>query len=138
MTRPSLIPRLPLTAIGVSLVLVLVCLVGLSSTATGRAQDTLPAAISDRDFWSLTEQLSEPDGFFRSNSGSPDNLLSNESLLSSVAASIAERVKPSGVYLGVGPEQNFTYIAAIKPRIAFIADIRRGNLQLHLLYKALF
>ena len=47
-------------------------------------------------------------------------------------------MKPSGVYLGVGPEQNFTYIAAIRPRIAFITDIRRGNLHLHLMYKALF
>jgi hypothetical protein len=47
-------------------------------------------------------------------------------------------VRPGGVYLGVGPEQNFTYIAAMQPRMAFITDIRRGNLQLHLLYKALF
>src|SRR5262249_47841220 len=37
-----------------------------------------------------------------------------------------------------GPEQNFTLMAAIKPSMAFIIDIRRGNLQLHLLYKALF
>jgi hypothetical protein len=42
------------------------------------------------------------------------------------------------VYLGVGPEQNFTYIAAIRPRLAFVTDIGRGNLHLHLLYKALF
>ena len=41
-------------------------------------------------------------------------------------------------YLGVGPEQNFTYIAALKPRIAFIVDVRRGNRDLHLMYKALF
>ena len=47
-------------------------------------------------------------------------------------------VKPGRVYLGVGPEQNFTYIAAIKPAMAFIIDVRRGNLQLHLMYKALF
>ena len=46
--------------------------------------------------------------------------------------------KTKRVYLGVGPEQNFTYIAALKPRMAFIVDIRRGNLQLHLMYKALF
>ena len=54
---------------------------------------------------------------------------------------IPELIKtvPSGrAYLGVGPEQNFTYIAALKPSIAFIVDIRRGNLNLHLLYKALF
>ena len=101
-------------------------------------RDTLPTALSDRDFWALTEQLSEPDGFFRSNSGSPDNLLSNEREVSTVAGALGGRVKPSGVYLGVGPEQNFTYIAAIRPRIAFITDIRRGNLHLHLMYKALF
>ena len=47
-------------------------------------------------------------------------------------------VKAGRAYLGVGPEQNFTYIAALKPTIAFIVDIRRGNLNLHLLYKALF
>ena len=58
--------------------------------------------------------------------------------LSTVAAALAARVKPGGVYLGVGPEQNFTYIAAIRPKIAFINDIRRGNLHLHLMYKALF
>jgi hypothetical protein len=40
--------------------------------------------------------------------------------------------------MGVGPEQNFTYIVATKPAMAFIVDIRRGNLDLHLMYKALF
>ena len=50
-----------------------------------------------------------------------------------LAACKAERV-----YLGVGPEQNFTYIAALKPKMVFIVDIRRGNLHLHLMYKALF
>jgi hypothetical protein len=95
-------------------------------------QAALPASLTDREFWSLTEQLSEPNGFFRS-----DNLLSNETSLSSVAAALAQRVS-GGVYLGVGPEQNFTYINAIRPRIAFINDVRRGNLHLHLMYKALF
>ena len=33
--------------------------------------------------------------------------------------------------MGVGPEQNFTLIAAVKPSLAFIVDIRRGNLHLH-------
>jgi hypothetical protein len=104
----------------------------------GRRADSLPASLTDREFWLLTEQLSEPDGYFVSQSGSPDNLLSNERQVSTVAATLAKQVSPSGVYLGVGPEQNFTYIAAIRPRIAFITDIRRGNLDLHLLYKALF
>jgi hypothetical protein len=42
------------------------------------------------------------------------------------------------VYLGVGPEQNFTYIANLKPRLAVIIDVRRQNAMLHLMYKALF
>ena len=116
--------------------LVVLLVLGLAPAA--RLSDTLPASLTDREFWSLTEQMSEPNGYFRSNSGSPDNLLSNESNVSWVAASLATRVKPSGVYLGVGPEQNFTYIAAIRPRLAIITDIRRGNLHLHLMYKALF
>jgi hypothetical protein len=48
------------------------------------------------------------------------------------------RTKQGGVYLGVGPEQNFTYMAAIRPGIAIITDIRRGNLHMQLMYKALF
>src|SRR5215831_1916353 len=102
------------------------------------AADTLPAMLSDTEFWSLIERSSEPDGYFRSNSGSTDNLLSNENGLSTAATALSMRPKGSGVYLGVGPEQNFTYIAAMHPRIAFITDIRRGNMLLHLMYKALF
>jgi hypothetical protein len=48
------------------------------------------------------------------------------------------RAVPRGrPYVGVGPEQNFTYIAALAPPVAFIVDIRRQNLVLHLMYKAL-
>ena len=53
---------------------------------------------------------SEPDGFFRS-----DNLLSNELGFQQVVPELANRRKPGRVYMGVGPEQNFTYIAATKP-----------------------
>jgi hypothetical protein len=102
------------------------------------AAETLPSMLSDTEFWSLIERISEPDGYFRSNSGSTDNLLSNEYALSTTARALSTRTKKSGVYLGVGPEQNFTYIVAMRPRIAFVTDIRRGNLLLHLLYKALF
>ena len=102
------------------------------------AADTLPSALSDTEFSSLIERISEPDGYFRSNSGSTDNLLSNENGLSTTATALSMHPKGSGVYIGVGPEQNFTYIAAMRPRIAFVADIRRGNMLLHLMYKALF
>ena len=123
----------------VALAAALGLMAGASAPArAGRQHDTLPSALSDADFWSLTGRLSEPDGAFVSRSGSPDNLLSNENSLSSVAAELASRVKPGGVYLGVGPEQNFTYLAAMRARLAFITDIRRGNLDLHLMYKALF
>jgi hypothetical protein len=77
--------------------------------------------------------LSESNGFFRS-----DNLLSNESYFQHVLTELVNTVKPGGVYMGVGPEQNFTYIAATKPAMVFIVDIRRGNRDLQLLYKALF
>jgi len=113
-------------------------LVGFAVSLASRFADTLPATLTDREFWSLTQQLSEANGYFVSRSGSPDNLLSNEMQVSTIAAALAKHVPPSGVYLGVGPEQNFTYIAAMKPRIAFVMDIRRGNLDVHLLYKALF
>jgi hypothetical protein len=118
--------------------IVLVPLLLLALPVAGTRADTLPAMLTDREFWSLSQQLSEPNGFFVSRSGSPDNLLSNEMQISTVAAALAGRIQPAGVYLGVGPEQNFTYIAALRPRIAFITDIRRGNLDLHLVYKALF
>jgi hypothetical protein len=113
-------------------------LVTLAAPVGGWRAETLPASLTDREFWSLTQQLSEPNGYFLSRSGSPGNLLSNEMQVSTVAAALAREIPLSGVYLGVGPEQNFTYIAAMRPRIAFIMDIRRGNLDLHLVYKALF
>jgi hypothetical protein len=91
------------------------------------------AQLSDHDFWTLTTDLSEPEGSFPS-----DNLVSDERIFSAVVPRLRRTIAPGGVYLGVGPEQNFTYIAAIRPRIAFIIDIRRGNRQLQLLYKALF
>ena len=40
--------------------------------------------------------------------------------------------------MGVGPEQNFTYVSAFHPKIAFVVDIRRQNMIEHLLYKAVF
>ena len=94
---------------------------------------TLPERLSDEEFWGLVNDLSEPNGYFRS-----DNLLSNEVWLQWVIPDLLAIAKPGRVYMGVGPEQNFTYIAALKPAMVFITDVRRGNLDLHLMYKALF
>ena len=91
----------------------------------------LPARLTDRDFWRLSAEWSEPNGYFRS-----ENLTSNELLFQHVIADLVARTRPGDVYLGVGPEQNYTYIAAVKPSMAVIFDIRRGNLQLQLMYKS--
>jgi len=96
------------------------------------AQSTIPSRLTDKELWQLNAEFSEPGGYFRS-----DNLLSNETGFQAVIPGLLEKIKPGGVYLGVGPEQNFTYIVALKPKIAVIFDIRRGNMQEHLMYKAL-
>ena len=93
----------------------------------------LPARLDNDAFWKLSREFSEPDGWFRS-----DNLLSNEIWFQYIVPELTTFLKPGGVYLGVGPEQNFTYIAALKPRMVFIFDIRRGNMHTQLMYKALF
>jgi hypothetical protein len=101
--------------------------------APAPAAANLPERLSDAEFWKLINDLSEPGGSFRS-----DNLLSNEVWLQYVIPELLSVAKPGRVYMGVGPEQNFTYIAALKPAMAIIVDVRRGNLQMHLMYKALF
>src|SRR5689334_10607059 len=105
---------------------------GLSGLSGLRAAN-LPARLTDQEFWALTEELSGPNGSFRS-----DNFLSNERGYQLVIPDLVSKTKSGGVYLGVGPEQNFPYIVALKSRMVFIIDIRRGNLHEHLLYKALF
>ncbi len=84
-------------------------------------------------YGAMVTALSEPDGPFFS-----DNTISNETSYLQVAEPLAKLASPGGVYIGVGPEQSFTYIALTRPRVAFILDIRRQNMVLHLLYKAIF
>lgn len=107
--------------------------VACATTDTPVAVSNLPAQLSDAEFWRLVTDFSEPDGFFRS-----DNFVSNETTFPDVIPSLVQEIGTDGVYLGVGPEQNFSYIVALQPRIAFIVDIRRQNLIQHLMYKALF
>lgn len=115
------------------LALAAVIVVAAAEPRVGAAADSLPTRLSDEEFWKLSEEMSEPDGSFRS-----DNLLSNELYYPEIVPELIARVKTGGVYLGVGPEQNFNYIAAVRPRMAFITDVRRGNLHVQLMYKALF
>jgi hypothetical protein len=92
-----------------------------------------PVRLDDAEFWRLHTGLSEPGGTFRS-----DNLVSNERGLPEVLPAVARSASGRAAYIGVGPEQNFSYISALRPRVAFIVDVRRDNAMLHLLYKALF
>jgi hypothetical protein len=93
--------------------------------------EVLPDKLSDHDFWTMLNGFSEPGGTFVS-----DNIISNELEFQRVIPDV-QRLGPHNVYMGVGPEQNFTYIVAFKPSMAFIVDIRKGNLLLQLTYKAL-
>ena len=99
----------------------------LLAVAAGQAP---PAASS---FAERIAALSEPGGFFDT-----DNLISNERSYLQVVPDLAAAGLHGGAYIGVGPDQNFSYIARLRPSIAFIVDVRRDNLLLHLLFKALF
>jgi hypothetical protein len=105
---------------------------GAQAVNTAKAPDkleSLPAA----EFSRLIREFSEENGFFRS-----DNFTSNETAYLTVVDTMRRLGASGGAYLGVRPEQNFTYIAKIRPRIAFIVDIRRQAVIQHLMYKAIF
>ncbi len=89
--------------------------------------------LSASEFSRLVRDLSEDGGYFRS-----DNFTSNETSYLHVVGKLRELGASGGAYIGVGPEQNFTYLAKVRPRIAFIIDIRRQAIIQHLMFKAIF
>jgi hypothetical protein len=95
---------------------------------------SLPDRLSDADFWKLVSDISEPGGYFRI----VDNFTSNENEIGGIFTRLRMGGVQGGAYLGVGPEQNLTYIAAIRPAMAFVVDIRRQAVMQHLMYKAMF
>jgi hypothetical protein len=110
---------------------------GCQSPRSADAVDSWPARLDDATLWAMVRSFSEPAGEFTPTGGyQSDNLVSNERSLQRVMPSLLG-ARRSGAYIGVGPEQNFTYIAALEPSIAFVIDIRRENQLLHLMYKAL-
>ncbi len=88
---------------------------------------------SDSVFAKTFLRLSEPAGFFQS-----ENVVSNETSYLHVLDAMRRIGVKGGAYIGVGPDQNFSYIAAIRPSVAFIFDIRRDDMLEHLLFKAVF
>ncbi len=93
----------------------------------------VPTQISDQEFWRIVTDFSEPSGPYTG-----DNWISNEASIQDVIPPLKQLTKPGGVYLGVGPEQNFTYMWALQSKMGFIIDIRRQNMLTILLHKALF
>jgi len=107
---------------------------GAALSADAAARASLPERLNDADYWKLETDISEPGGSFRIT----DNFTSNEREVGQVFTMLRDAGVKGGVYLGVGPEQNFSYIAAIRPAMAFIVDIRRQAVMQHLMFKAIF
>jgi hypothetical protein len=118
----STVPRIKRRVVSVLVVLLL----GISATQ-------LRLASAETSYASRIRELSEPDGAFDT-----DNLISNEGSYLDVIPALADGGVTGGAYVGVGPDQNFSYIAQIRPSVAYIIDLRRDNLLLHLRFKALF
>src|SRR5437660_8878776 len=89
--------------------------------------------VSIEQFGRYIDEWSEPEGYFDS-----DNFISNETSYLHVIDDLHQRVKPGGIYLGVGPDQNLSYIVHTRPMLAIITDIRRQNMLEHLWFKTLF
>jgi hypothetical protein len=101
--------------------------------APSLAAAQIPRSLSDSAFAALVARFSEPAGYFDT-----DNLISNEDSYLHPMTALRRVGVAGGVYVGVGPDQNFSYIAAIRPRAAVIVDIRRDNLLEHILLKSIF
>ncbi len=102
-----------------------------SALSTTAAAST--TAIPDSTFARLVRELSEEGGYFDT-----DNLISNERSYLHVTAALQDQGAKGGAYIGVGPDQNFSYMAVVRPELAFVIDIRRDNLLQHVWLKALF
>ncbi len=116
----------------VRLVIVLLTLSALTDLRFA-SYGALPDSLALSEFARIITAFSEEAGHFPG-----DNFVTNETSYLHVVPTVIELGKRGGVYIGVGTEQNFSYIAATRPEIVFIVDIRRKNLLQHLLYKALF
>ena len=114
--------------------LIMLCGTAATLAQTKPAPTTpLPEKLPIAEFNRIIREFSEDGGDFHS-----DNLISNETSYLHIADKLKQLHTPGGAYIGVGPEQNFTYIAKTRPRIAFVVDLRRLAVVQHLIYKAIF
>lgn len=130
MTRRT---RLPLLLLAAAWVAACSGPAGSAPGSAAGARASLSSTPPDSLFAPLVAELSEAPGFFDT-----DNLISNESSYLHAVSALSRRGVQGGAYVGVGPDQNFSYIAAVRPEVAFIVDIRRDNLLLLLLFRAFF
>jgi hypothetical protein len=89
--------------------------------------------VADEELGPLMARLSESPGDFPS-----DNFVSNETSYLDVAPALQDLRLRGRAYVGVGPEQSYTYIAMLEPAVSYIVDIRRGNLLEHMVIRGCF
>lgn len=133
MTKAAFLRKRRIAALALAAVLCVVSR-GVAAQSGATPAGSLPTRLSDSTFWKLVADISEPGGFFRIT----DNFTSNEMEVGELSSMLRETGVSGGVYMGVGPEQNLSYIAAIRPKMAFIVDIRRQAVMQHLMFKAMF
>ena len=126
------------TTLGTARALLAACgLLAVSGAGLARGVATRTIQVvtirDDTSFAGTVARLSEPAGYFDS-----DNLISNETSYLHAVSHLRSGQVSGGAFVGVGPDQSFSYIAAIKPSVAFMIDIRRDNMLMHLMFKALF
>jgi hypothetical protein len=97
------------------------------------AAGSIEPLVADEELGPLMARLSEAPGEFPS-----DNFVSNEASYLDVAPALGDPALRGRAFVGVGPEQSFTYIALQEPAVAYVVDIRRGNLLEHLVLRGCF
>jgi hypothetical protein len=130
MWRNFRVSRRYVAGTGLTLALVIAALTLPLSHEQPRAATDVQVSVEQ--FGRYIETWSEPEGYFDS-----DNFISNETSYLHVIDDLHNRVSPGGIYVGVGPDQNLSYIVHTRPMLAIITDIRRQNMLEHLWFKAL-
>src|SRR3954453_7599613 len=114
------------SALSIGMALVLVVGASIIPWSVEQPQAAAGVPVSIEELGQYIEKWSEPEGYFDS-----DNFISNETSYLHVIDDLRQRVKPGGIYIGVGPDQNLSYIAHTRPALAVITDIRRQNMLEH-------
>ena len=102
--------RSPLTVFRPLTLAALAALAACHTAPAPAASSPSAAAVAPAspDFARLVAELSEPGGYFDS-----DNLVTNETSYLHVVGALKRNGVRGGAYIGVGPDQNFSYIAAM-------------------------